>query len=396
MFASFNGQAFAAKISYAPSVTKNLITTRVKTTDTSVLVEVKKLTSVAILTSTIPVTTQNKNDQGVLVSMDISSLTPGTAYSLVATDKDGYDYISFMTVAAPATPVNSVNTNSAVSDEYKLLAPLPNLPSVKSSDGLGGYLNTILMIAIGIAGALSVIMLVIAGIQYIGSESVFGKTEAKGKIINTIGGLLLALGSWALLNTINPDLLGGRGLGIATVTINIAEDSDTPQTPVNGMLCAGKYPVGSTTNQNWNTLAGGTEASIRTELANAGITIKPGTTCTYVGQQSCTSVSGLDTTKIKKLAADCKKDIGGTDCGIEVTGGTECWLHGGSTGSTYHMPGKDTVDLSYGATLKPYVEGDGTGGMSVWGGRGTLFYARDMLVLVKENIGGLHYHFASH
>lgn len=95
--------------------------------------------------------------------------------------------------------------------DYTLLAPIGNVTTIGENTGskIGDYLNIILLVAIGLCGALAVIMIVIRGIQYMGDESVFGKTEAKHHIMQAIFGLLLALGAYAILNTINPNLVGG-------------------------------------------------------------------------------------------------------------------------------------------------------------------------------------------
>jgi hypothetical protein len=92
-----------------------------------------------------------------------------------------------------------------VATGYTLLAPLGSF--------LGGpvtlteYLNGILRVTIAVAGVLAVVMIVICGIKLIGSPSESGKSEAKECITNAILGVLLAIGSWLLLNTINPALL---------------------------------------------------------------------------------------------------------------------------------------------------------------------------------------------
>ncbi|MDE2030677.1 MAG: M15 family metallopeptidase [Patescibacteria group bacterium] len=119
-------------------------------------------------------------------------------------------------------------------DTYNLLAPIGGLKSIttnggtcpidpKMAGGIGCYLNIIFKIGIGLAGALSVIMIVIGGVQYMGNESIFGKNEAKSKIMSAILGLLIALGAFALLNTINPDLTGAKGVQIDQVSAEIDE-----------------------------------------------------------------------------------------------------------------------------------------------------------------------------
>ncbi len=109
-------------------------------------------------------------------------------------------------------------------DEYNLLAPIGEIKSIDNTKQLGDYINLIVKIFLGICGALAVIMIVIYGIQWMGSESIFAKTESKQKIGGALMGLVLALGSWMLLNTINPDLLGGE-LNIGQANIEVEEDA---------------------------------------------------------------------------------------------------------------------------------------------------------------------------
>lgn len=117
-------------------------------------------------------------------------------------------------------------TNTPYKDEYKLLAPIPGLTDINSKTTFGDYLNIIFKVGMGLLIALSVIMLVIHGIQYMGDESVFGKTEAMHSIRATIGGLILALGAYAILNTINPDLVNGK-LDIKQLTVRVESNPIT-------------------------------------------------------------------------------------------------------------------------------------------------------------------------
>jgi hypothetical protein len=109
-----------------------------------------------------------------------------------------------------------------VDEVYKLLAPIPGLEFAPTN--IGEYFNTIFNIAIGICAVLAVIMMIIGGVQYMGVESIFGKTKAKEQITSAIFGLLIALGAFALLNTINPALLGGGGVTIEQVSAEIDEE----------------------------------------------------------------------------------------------------------------------------------------------------------------------------
>jgi hypothetical protein len=75
--------------------------------------------------------------------------------------------------------------------------------------------------SIGIASILAVIMVIIGGIKYTTMESFNAKTDAKKQITSAFLGLVLLLGSYLLLRTINKDLVefdtklpssGGQGL----------------------------------------------------------------------------------------------------------------------------------------------------------------------------------------
>lgn len=123
--------------------------------------------------------------------------------------------------------------NITFEKDYQLLAPIGELKEI-DTDNIGKYFNTIFLIAIGLAGALAVIMIIIAGVQWMGTDSVFGKTEAKKQITNAVLGLLIALGSYALLNTIDPALLGTKGLTVDQVEIDLEEEKVAWSTYSNG------------------------------------------------------------------------------------------------------------------------------------------------------------------
>ena len=128
----------------------------------------------------------------------------------------------------PITPNNIVlinpgsNAGTAVSTTYTFLAPIGDSLTIDTND-IGAYFNLIFKLAIGLCAALAVIMIIIGGVQYMGDESVFGKTEAKDRIIKAILGLLIAVGSWALLNTINPALTGVGGINVANVSVEVED-----------------------------------------------------------------------------------------------------------------------------------------------------------------------------
>jgi membrane-associated protease RseP (regulator of RpoE activity) len=91
---------------------------------------------------------------------------------------------------------------------YVPLEPIPGLTDSKTSEQqLGVYLGTIFNWAIAIAIILSIIFLLLGGIQYMTTDAIGNKEEAKGKINAAIVGLLLALSSFLILETINPQIV---------------------------------------------------------------------------------------------------------------------------------------------------------------------------------------------
>lgn len=130
---------------------------------------------------------------------------------------------------AAATPAPKAKDTN-----YHLLAPLPCTPGANGCDtsgklttfdpaqpnNLGAYLNIIIKIIIGICAVLSVVMIVIGGLEYMTSELISSKEEGKKRIMDALFGLILALGAYALLFTINPDLLNS-GIKIPDATLTV-------------------------------------------------------------------------------------------------------------------------------------------------------------------------------
>lgn len=97
---------------------------------------------------------------------------------------------------------------------YYPLAPLPGqadkIDTSSSGDSdcpFGNYLNILIKLFIGICAVLAMIKIVLGGMQYMTSELSSGKEDGKNSITSAVFGLILALGAFAILNTINPELL---------------------------------------------------------------------------------------------------------------------------------------------------------------------------------------------
>ncbi len=118
--------------------------------------------------------------------------------------------VQIITPGNPSTMI--VNPCSEAEGEYCLLEPLPmgadgEFSKINSGTGLSSYLQTFFKILLGIITVLAVVMIIVGGVQYMTTDAIGGKENGKETVTNALGGLILALGSWLILNTINPDLV---------------------------------------------------------------------------------------------------------------------------------------------------------------------------------------------
>ncbi|KKU70310.1 MAG: hypothetical protein UX94_C0008G0002 [Parcubacteria group bacterium GW2011_GWA2_47_21] len=156
---------------------------------------------------------------------------------------------SVLVVAAVAATTLLIAPFSATAQvpDYVPLSPLPK--TVTSDDcianpttcttNLTKYVTGGFQLAILIAGVLAVLTLAAAGIQYMTTDSIPSKGSAKEKIQNAVLGLLLALGAYLILITINPELLNLRLLeDLNRINARLADLRSVQflQLPINGLL----------------------------------------------------------------------------------------------------------------------------------------------------------------
>jgi len=85
----------------------------------------------------------------------------------------------------------------------------PDTAEGKTSD-FTDLLHWLLSFMLYAAGILAVLMLVIGGVQYVLAGSMGNPekiSDAQSRLLSALGGLVLALGAWIILYTINPKLL---------------------------------------------------------------------------------------------------------------------------------------------------------------------------------------------
>lgn len=210
------------------------------------------------------------------------------------------------------------------------------------------FVPNIFILLIAIAGGLAVVTIVVGGFQYLSTDAISGKKEGKQKITNALVGLLLAIASYIILNTLNPQILqfnlAIRGVPSSPTTPPpTVPPGPTPTPPtsgtcnLSGVSCTGSScysycPAGSA----WPDDTGWRQPLIGS--GNIVITSTTGNTsnCKLTKDPGCTSVYNLGPramTGLLSLSKSCK------NCKIVITGGTEFWPH------VSHGPGNNKVDI---------------------------------------------------
>lgn len=108
-------------------------------------------------------------------------------------------------------------------DDYTVLAPLPNT-TIGDCTGTGcktnfaTYLPGVFKFAIGLAALMAFAVISYGGFLLMTTDSVMGKDEGKKHVENAVKGLLLVIGAYAILYTINPQFLSFN-LDIRRITL---------------------------------------------------------------------------------------------------------------------------------------------------------------------------------
>lgn len=165
-------------------------------------------------------------------TVNFSSTAAGTTYTIRAGMVVGNQTYTSNTV----TVTISKAAAQSVSSTYNFLAPFvcdQSTPGCTNGEltafnpgqanALSIYLNIMIKIAIGVAAVLAVVMIVMGGIQYMTSELISSKEEGRHRITNALIGLLIALGAYLILYTINPNLLK---------TIDVSDTSQLPSATI--------------------------------------------------------------------------------------------------------------------------------------------------------------------
>src|SRR3989338_8271723 len=91
--------------------------------------------------------------------------------------------------------------------DYVPLAPIPETLNASRGTDLPTYLKGLFKVGIAAAGVLAFLVIVWGGFTYLSTDAFTGKEEGKERIKRAVGGLVLALGAYIILRTINPSLV---------------------------------------------------------------------------------------------------------------------------------------------------------------------------------------------
>ncbi len=329
----------------------------------------------------------------------------------VAAAADPYTYV-------PLEPIPGLTKAQGTCDTTQPFSVRKNDPKCQAD--IINYIPNAIKLTIAIAGALAVLMIVIGGFEYITAASIGGKSGGKDKINNALFGLLLALSSYVILNSINPAILKFN-LSLSPI-LNSGTTNQTPSTggiPTNPSPCpAGQVQqpdgscvtptpsqsVGDLNGRPWpSSWIGGSPSPSEVDVLQQFASYPISTTvnksnCSTVGDSGCTSLDGLSASALsglRYLATACAqsscKSSGGV---IVVTAGTEFWLHGKyiktdpSSNPTAHRPGGGAVDISKGSNALNNLIMSGGVISGATGCSTGLYYKFNGVVYVDEQIVG--------
>lgn len=265
---------------------------------------------------------------------------------------DFFVFVLLVVALSPFVLFAQTQTAPPPSIDYQMLAPIPQLGA--SSDGnttvtnIQTFIPQAIKLLIGFAGAAAVFRIMYGGWLYMSSEAFGKKSDAKKVMTNAVIGLILTLGAYTIIYTINPELVkvnlnlepvgSGEAIDVDLGTGPTFEEQDGTVIGLNVAGAGQPFCV--------NNLC--TDTTTRDSFAKLGITVNA-SECKKVGQRNCTSLLGMSRSVTDGLIAIKQA----CNCAMVITGGTEYWLH------ATHGPGKNVVDLRKTDLLTSYIEKNG-------------------------------------
>lgn len=219
-----------------------------------------------------------------------------------------------------------------------------DLPNIGEKTNLASYVSGAFTLAMAVGAGIAFVMITYGGIIYATADAISGKQNGKKYIKDAVSGLIILLGAFAILNTIDPEL----------VNLNIgfkSPDVKTPPPPAEFQSGgAGSLSGCPQCTYRTVTLASGRQVRVLNgyvmspdqiasdSYARATLEryITPNNSaCVGGGEIGCTNLNNLPGKVVSDLITmgqECQ-------CKFTLTGGTE-------GGHSEHGPGLSAVDLS--------------------------------------------------
>ena len=253
------------------------------------------------------------------------------------------------------TGVTKTSAKTTPTDtNYKLLAPLPDgsgdtMKNFESDPGcttdskgsttctnpcaFGKYMNIVIKFFLGICAVLAMIMIFYGGITYMTSELISEKSAGRQTITNALFGLLIALGAYILLFTINPDLLNlcldqqlpQETMSLTSFTVSGPLLPTETSAPVKVSFDKEAYPAAKIASQKTGVKTALILAIFKQETTN-GVNLGH---CTI----NSTRVKDKDKAALQTIIGELNMDINKTNVSCALSSG-----YGGAIGYTQFMP----------------------------------------------------------
>jgi hypothetical protein len=179
----------------------------------------------------------------------LSSLQPNTTYYIQQTVTERgnpkVDVIShFSSDTGNIVASNSEQATNEASRSYRLLSGFPNFTVLPDPDlcaeqraaglnpkfcDMNDVINYFLKLLIGLSAVTLVFRIMYEGFVILTSDIPFKVSSAKGSLFAAMGGLLLAMSSYVILNTINPKLVNSN-VGVTQLSLGLDDEIDA--TPI--------------------------------------------------------------------------------------------------------------------------------------------------------------------
>ena len=208
--------------------------------------------------------------------------------------------------------------------------PCPDGESV-CINWIGQYISAVYQFGVGLAAILAVVVMMVGGFIWLSAAGNSERVKTGQSFVwSALAGLVIALFSFVLLNTLNPRLTNLDPLKIKTIEKQeLGSGGSTSGQPSSYLV----GPDGYIINNN-------DEEAVRELLETAGVKINKDP-CLSPQSTNCTNVAGLPSAALQGLL-----ELAAQHGSIVITGGTE-------SGHSSHGVGKPIVDLRHTSNPEP-------------------------------------------